>query len=53
MSNRTPFIGGNWKLHHTVPAAIALASEVVDAWEALASTAASHAAFSARVLEAS
>ncbi|MCB9658850.1 MAG: triose-phosphate isomerase [Polyangiales bacterium] len=35
MSGRTPFIAGNWKLHHSVPAAVALASEVVDAWEAL------------------
>ena len=35
MSPRTPFIAGNWKLHHTVSAAIDLTGQIVEAWEAL------------------
>jgi len=34
-SPRTPFIAGNWKLHHSVAAAIELTAQIVDAWEEL------------------
>lgn len=36
MSARVPFIAGNWKLHHNIPAAVALAGQIVDAMEPLA-----------------
>ena len=35
MSPRTPFIAGNWKLHHSVDAAIELTGQIVEAWETL------------------
>ncbi|MBK7150373.1 MAG: triose-phosphate isomerase [Sandaracinaceae bacterium] len=34
-SQRTPFIAGNWKLHHSVAAAIELTGQIVEAWETL------------------
>ena len=32
---RTPFIAGNWKLHHSVTAAIDLCAQIVDAWDVI------------------